>query len=190
MEFSVGAHPSKPGGTRRAASSMCIGDLQPRTRMPTADGRCENCSRIHVWKAGDRMDGGGFWIASRGDGPAIFLSFFLFFFLFSYWARSLRKASVDPPGLLGWCSRASLRYSRASMYYNKKKNKKMCAVGISMERILYVLLALVLLALATLVVVESFEEEEEKPKKKKTKKSKKKKSGEGIIAWMLKKPGE
>lgn len=57
-----------------------------------------------------------------------------------------------------------------------------------MERILYVLLALVLLALATLFVVErrgeGFEE------KKKSKKKKKKKSEEGIVAWMFKKPGE
>lgn len=68
----------------------------------------------------------------------------------------------------------------------------MCAVGIIiMERILYVLLALVLLALATLFVVERTGEGfEEKKKTKKTKKSKKKKSDEGIIAWMLKKPGE
>lgn len=68
-----------------------------------------------------------------------------------------------------------------------------------MERILYVLLALVLLALATLVVAngsfgvverrgagaEGFEE-----KKKKKKKKSKKGSEEGIVAWMFKKPGE
>ena len=64
----------------------------------------------------------------------------------------------------------------------------MCAVGISMERILYVLLALVLLALATLVVVERTGAEGFEEKKKKTKK--KSGGGEGIIAWMLKKPGE
>jgi len=59
-----------------------------------------------------------------------------------------------------------------------------------MERILYVLLALVLLALATLFVVERTGAEgfEEKKKKKKPKKSKKKE--EGIVAWMFKKPGE
>ncbi len=62
-----------------------------------------------------------------------------------------------------------------------------------MDRILYVLLALIILAFATLVAVEtrreSFEEKKKKPKKKTTKK-KKTSDGEGVLAWMFKKPGE
>jgi hypothetical protein len=123
-----------------------------------------------------------------------FTGFAGFFFASSYAFRRRTKASVDPPGLFGWSFRASRLYSRASMDTCRGQNNLRKLYF--MERILYILLALILLAFATLVVVEtrreSFEEKKKKkPKKASTKKKTKNASdGEGVLAWMFKKPGE